>query len=248
MRLLILSLFLCLISFSARAQEAGNIVIDLAENNIDITSGFTGETVTVFGTTDQVGDIALVLKGPLNRVTMRKKEPVLGMWLNRRSVDFKNVPLFYSYAVSRSEEKIADFINLRNDSIGLNAMEFDAADYRDDTNIQEFEEAMIRTRQAGGFFPLMPSNVRFLGQKLFRASFYLPSNVPVGQYKVEAYLFREGQLIGSRALDLRVAQAGLSGSILNFAVEHSFFYALAGLLMAVAAGFIAFWVSRNQRI
>ena len=236
-----------LILFPLKAYAAGNIVIDLAQDHVDVTTGFTGERVTVFGSADQDGDVAIVLKGPESRIVMRKKQPSLGIWLNGSSVNFKHVPLFYDYAVSRSEDKIANEAILKKYGIGLNSLNFEPANYNDDTNISEFQEALVRTRQTAGMFPLVPSAVNFVGQRLFKSSFYLPANVPVGKYEVEGYLFHDGNLIDSRAVTLDVAQAGASADILNFAVQHGFFYALSGLTLAAVAGFIAFWMSRNQR-
>ncbi len=246
MKYLLIGLIL-LFPFQVFAQGNGNIVIDLADDHVDITSDFSGEAVTVFGTTDQDGDIAIVLRGPQERIVMRKKHPALGMWLNRESVDFKNVPLFYNYSVSRSESNVADSATLASYGVGLNALNFDAARYEEKSSISEFQEALIRTQQARGFFPLAPSPIRFMGQRLFKTSFYLPANVPVGRYTVEAYLFREGNLVDRSLISLDVGQAGLSANVLNFAAEHSLAYALLGLFLAAVAGFTAFWMSRSQR-
>ncbi|PZP55550.1 MAG: transmembrane family protein [Micavibrio aeruginosavorus] len=247
MKYLLLFLSIILFPLSAHAQSNGNIVIDLADDHVDITSDFSGEAVTVFGTTDQDGDIAIILRGPQERVVLRKKHPVLGMWLNRESIDFKNVPLFYNYAVSRPENNIADNQMLRTYGIGLNALNFEAVRYEEDTSVNEFQEALVRTQQAKGFFPLTPSPIRFMGQRLFKTSFYLPANVPVGRYTVEGYLFKGGSLVDRSLISLDVGQAGLSASVLNFAAEHSLSYALLGLFLAMVAGFTAFWMSRSQR-
>ncbi len=240
-------IFIAFLPPTAIAQSSGNIVIDMAQDNVDITSDFAGETVTVFGTTNQEGDIAIVLRGPQERVTIRKKHPVLGMWLNRESVDFKQVPLFYNYALSRTETGIGDPVMLGLYGIGLNALNFDAARYKEKSNVAEFQESLIRTNQSKGFYPLTGAPIIFIGQGFFKTSFYLPANVPVGQYTVEAYLLKGGALIDRNVIDFNVGQAGLSAEILNFAAEHSLAYALFGLFMAMVAGFTAFWMSRSQR-
>lgn len=239
-------LLLCFFSVQAFAQNKGNIVIDLADDHVDITSGFTGAAVTVFGSADQDGDIAIVLRGPESRVAIRKKAPVFGMWVNRASVDFKQVPLFYAYSVS-GQTHASDAAILSGNGIGIDALHFTADDYGDKASVPEFQEALIRTQQAKGFFPTVDSPMRFPGQRLFRTNFYLPSNVPIGRYEVAAYLFKDGHLIDTRAVDLQVAQAGLSADILNFAINHSFAYAILGLFMAGSAGILAFWMSRSQR-
>ena len=171
----------------------------------------------------------------------------MGIWLNRESVDFRRVPLFYNYAVSRSESRLSDPGTLATYGIGINALSFDAADYDKKTNTAEFQEALIRTRQSQGLFPLTPMPVRFIGDRLFKASFYLPANVPVGHYQVSAYLFSDGRIIDNYHTGFDVGQAGLSADILNFAVDYSFAYALLGLGLAIAAGGWAFWMSRSQR-
>ncbi len=244
MKSMCLALALLLIPLPAQAK---NIVIDTAENHVDITTGFSGENITVFGTIDRDGDVAVVLKGPLNRVVMRKKEPVGGMWLNRESVDFKRVPLFYSYALSRPEGSIAERPVLDRYMIGLDALQFDAANYDDRAHVEEFQEALIRTQQAKGLYKYESTPVRFISDRLFRATFYLPSDVPVGHYRVEAYLLKDKEIVDSATTGIDVAQAGASAEILNFAVDYSFAYALLGLLMAAGAGFLAFWMSRTER-
>lgn len=244
------SILLLLLFFSApaSAQSRGDIIIDMAQEKVDITSSFDGETITVFGSVNQQADVALVVRGPESRIVIRKKHPSLGIWLNSESVDFRRVPLFYHYALSRSENGLADIGTLSAYGIGLNALSFDAADYdRKKTNTSEFQEALIRTRQSQGLFPLMPMPVRFIGDRLFKASFYLPANVPVGHYQVNAYLFSNGRLIDNYQTGFDVGQAGLSADILNFAVDYSFAYAILGLLLAIGAGCWAFWMSRSQR-
>jgi len=245
--LLLLPFLLILISFPARAQETSRIVIDLAEDHVDITSSFNGKNVTVFGTFDQDGDIAVVLRGPQSRIAVRKKKSSFGVWLNRQSVDFKHVPLFYSFATSRETSGLAESALLRQLGIGINALNFEAIGDSKDDLAPEFQEALIRTRQAKGLYSLEPARVRIMGQRLFRADFFLPGNVPTGNYQVEAFLFKNGFLVDKSEADLSVGQAGFSGSILNFAVDYSLAYAMVGLLMAMIAGFAAFWMSRSQR-
>ena len=248
MKSFIFALLMSFMSVAAQAQSQGNIIVDMAQDKIDITSSFNGETITVFGSVNQQADIALVVRGPESRIVMRKKHPSMGIWLNSESVDFRRVPLFYHYALSRSEDRLSEPEILSTYGIGLNALSFDAADYdRERTNTAEFQEALIRTRQSQGLFPLTPMPVRFIGDRLFKASFYLPANVPVGHYQVQAYLFNEGRLIDNYQTGFDVGQAGLSADILYFAVDHSFAYAILGLLLAVGAGIWAFWMSRSQR-
>ncbi len=241
-------LILLLVSYPSLAQDAGGIVIDLAEERVDIESNFAGKKVIVFGTVSGNGDIAIVLRGPENRVTIRQRKPVFGIWVNRNSMQFKRVPLFYDYAVTRSEALFADNMTLKAYNIGLNNFTLTASGDEDADSLPEFQEALIRTQQSRGFYPLEPKPVSFVGARLFRTSFYLPSDVPVGRYKVDAYLFNNGQVISSHRQELQIAQAGLSADVVEFSSDHSIAYAVTGLLIALLAGFFAFWMARRDRI
>ncbi|NNE84205.1 MAG: hypothetical protein HKN28_09575, partial [Alphaproteobacteria bacterium] len=49
------------------------LVADLSENLIAITTGFTGTEVLLFGATEGVGDIIVVVRAPESQVVVRRK-------------------------------------------------------------------------------------------------------------------------------------------------------------------------------
>lgn len=232
---------------AAQAQNKDVVAMDLASDHVDITTGFTGSHVVVFGTADEAADVAVVLRGPESKIVVRKKQHSLGLWLNRQSVEFLDVPQFYDYAVSRDETDMAPPGVLLSLGVGLDTLVFDPGEPDDPDMIAEFQEALLRTRQEKGNFPLHAGEVKRLGNTLFRTEFYLPANVPNGRYEVETFLFRKGVLIDRQVKPLRVEQAGASASILRFAMDYSLAYALAGLLLAAAAGLLSAALSRGQK-
>jgi uncharacterized protein (TIGR02186 family) len=232
----------------AFAQGKENMVsIDLASDRVDITTGFTGSRVVVFGVADTKGDVAIVLRGPESRIVVRKKQQAMGIWLNRESVEFLDVPRFYDYAASRDESAIAQPGILSSFGIGLDTLVFEPKDPDDPDMVSEFHEALLRTRQEQGNFPLHAGQVKWLGNGLFRTEFYLPANVPTGSYDVEAFLFSKGELVGRQEKRLRVEQAGASAEILRFAMNYSLAYAFVGLLLAASAGLLSVALSRGQK-
>ena len=137
---------------------------------------------------------------------------------------------------------------LRTAKVGLNYISFEP-DTRDDTRaLSEFQEALIRTQQEKGYFPLDPKNVQFTGTQLFRANFYLPPSVPIGTYMVEAILFREGEIIARQEIPIQVRPKGLSASILMYATNYSLAYGLTALVIALMAGFGGFYLLRRDRM
>lgn len=71
-------------------------------------------------------------------------------------------------------------------------------------------------------FPLEAKGLEFLSDNFFRATMYLPANVPTGEYIIETLLFRGGKMIDRSATNLTVAPVGLNAQIYEFATQKSF--------------------------
>ncbi len=232
----------------ANAQATQPLYIDIAQSSVDVTTGFEGANITIFGMKTQSGDVAITLKGPLKRVILRRKESTNGMWMNRMSMDFKRVPLFYDYAVSKDETLIAKEQTLRDLDIGINYVSFDPDTNANPTVIAEFQEALIRTQQEKGNYSLDPQMINFINPQFFRTNFYLPQSVPMGKYTVEAILLNNGEVIDKQQASITIEPKGLSAMILLYATNYSFMYAIIALLIAITAGFTGFFMLRRDRV
>ncbi len=229
------ALFLLPLSSLHAAEQP--LAIDLAEDHVDITTGFSGAKLILFGVKEEPGDLVVVLRGPSAPTVVRRKEQIAGVWLNRRSVVFEDVPRYYDYAVAKSEKNLAPLSLLRKLDIGLNALSFTPEDETEkEEYISKFQEALIRNRQTSGHFPLQPKKISFINDNFFRTTLALPANVPIGEYKLETYLFRKGVLLDRKTTTLKVAQIGASAKIYDFAHEHAFLYGILAIFMAVLAG------------
>lgn len=229
------------------------IMVDLAQDSINVTTGFSGSSVAVFGTvkgTKKNQVVAILLKGPVAQVVVREKSPVLGMWINSDSVVFRDIPHFYDYALSTSDMAAVPTQALIENGIGLDTLVFETED-KDDSADKErykmFQEALIRNWQQSGNLPLGPKKVRMLDDNFFRADFDLPANIPTGAYTVEAFLFENGKVVDKQQRLLDVHQAGFSASISYYAHHNEFLYALAGFLMAITVGFLSAAMGRRGK-
>ena len=222
---------------AARAQVIDNpLTIDLARDHVDITLGFNGAQLVLFGTKKREGDVAVVIRGPEVPAVVRRKDQVMGVWMNTRSVTFRNVPVYYDVALSRKEEDIGAAQTLKDNRIGLNTLDFRPDSSADAELVGKFQEALIRNRQVQGYFPLESKRVNFMSAEFFRADFNVPPSVPAGDYVVQTYLIRDGQVEDMRETSLRIAQVGFNARLFAFSRQHSFIYGLVAILIAVAAG------------
>lgn len=234
-------LVLAIVLLSPDRARAQALVADLTSHLIAITTGFTGTEVVLFGAIDGDGDgeVVVVVRGPEQPVVVRRKERVLGMWLNRRQVTFASVPGFYALATSRP---LADILRpevLQRQRIGTEQLGLAPARALGEAELEAFRTALVRNKQGEGLFPTQPGQVSFLGGRLFRTTVNFPSNVPTGTYQVQVFLVRDGQVAGAQTTPLLISKLGVSAEIVDFAYRRSIVYGLVAVLIAVVAGWAA---------
>ena len=59
---------------SAGAARAENVTVELVSDHVDITTGFNGTTLGLFGVRANKGDIAVIVKGPLRTMSVRTRK------------------------------------------------------------------------------------------------------------------------------------------------------------------------------
>ena len=225
------------------------IEADISTRDVPVGDNFSGTRVVVFGTIENsrqttpdqgLYDVAVVIAGPREELTARRKADIAGLWINTSSYNFKNVPGYYTVLSTRQIKDVAPRPLLLQLGIGFDNLRIvpdgaagakDAADFRD---------AILRVKAQQGLYREDPQGVAFIGRSLFRGSVDLPANAPVGEFNAWIYLFRGGELAGppyKTKLDLR--REGFERTVYNFAFGHPFWYGLLSVAMALTMGFAA---------
>lgn len=234
-------LFLVLMAAAVPAR-ASNVIVDLSSDHVDITTGFNGTTLAVFGVRDGKGEIAVVLRGPQRTMSVRRKESVMGAWINRSFETFKAVPSYYGYAISKPLQGLASPEVLQELGVGPENLRFNKPDTTDPQRIL-FRDALLRNKQGQGLYPEHAGAINFIGPDFFRADFYIPANVPVGEYEIQTFYFSNGAVRDSKVRTVRVAQVGGSARIHQFANNNSLTYGILCVMLGVFAG----WFSNRVR-
>ncbi|HEX2147577.1 MAG TPA: TIGR02186 family protein, partial [Pseudorhizobium sp.] len=98
------------VPFGEASTVEEGLEIGTSTSEIAIASDFRGADLTVFGALTNADelflaigqyDVIVTLEGPRNYATVRKKERVLGIWMNTESMTFEQVPESYSLASTR---------------------------------------------------------------------------------------------------------------------------------------------------
>lgn len=232
------------------------IEADISTRDVPVGDNFTGTRVVVFGTIENsrqttpdqaLYDVAVVIEGPREELTARRKADVAGLWINTTAFNFKNVPGYYSVLSTRPIKDIAPRPLLLQLGIGFDNLRLVPGGAVGAKDATDFRDAVLRVKGQQGLYREDPQGVAFIGRSLFRGSVDLPANAPVGEFNAWIYLFRGGELAGApykTKLDLR--REGFERTVFNFAFGHPLWYGLLSVAMALFAGFMATVIFRRN--
>lgn len=239
-RLSRLLLGVAVVALIALPARSASLIVDLSNYLVAITTGFSGKDVLFFGAVDGPGDVIVVLRGPDGEQQVLRKSRVAGIWMNTARMTFEQVPSFYAVASTRPIEEIAGQAVLRSLEIGLDNLKLPLPAALASQNVAEqWRAALIRNKQDEGLFAHELAKVTIRDDRLFRTSFYLPPNVPVGFYQAQVYLFRNGQAVSAQTIPLSVSKVGLEADVYLFAHARPSLYGLVAVTFALLAGWIA---------
>lgn len=247
-RLVLLTLLPLLLPQGAVAE---GLVSTLSDDVVQITSSFAGERIVVFGAVQNPsGDaskyqVAVVVQGPEQEVTVRRKGRLFGVWANVASRPFSSVPSFYVMHLSPGFLDRIDLAGFLQYRLGVKALPFVQAASAEQTS-RSFAEALIQLKTEQGLYDERRDEVTFVAPGVFRSTFFLPSAVPTGNYKVSVYLFRGAAFLAGQTQTLTVAKGGFSERIARTAQTYSLGYGLASVALALLTGWIAGIIFRRN--
>ena len=226
----------------ASPVRAEDIVSGLGQDVIEITSNYNGSNIVVFGSVErsqtlQGRDIIVVVRGPDSDMTVRRRDRIAGVWVNRDAAQFGGMPAYYYLASTQPLAKIATPAALARDGIGVAYLEPAAISSHHDP--EPFRQAALRHLLRSGLYAEAPGSIDFLSENLFRTHVPVPADVVRGQYNVEVYLFRGGQIVSAQSTPLFIDQIGLERRLFNFAHNNPFGYGLAAVFMALTMGWLS---------
>lgn len=245
-----IALFILLMFLSAPCfAQTAPLRIELADDRVNISTGFDGARVVLFGVkADPDADIVVTLKGPESTMALRRKGRVMGAWINTKTVEFRRVPSYYDYASTLDDNYVSgDTPFLEENEVGIEHLGFypEDADENPET-VATFRDALVTSMQKKGFYPLAMHSLRVIDRQFFKAVFDLPPGVPTGSYRVEALVVKNDNVIARESKILQVGQVGFNARVYLFAQNYSFFYGIFAVVMALAIGASAFTFLRRD--
>ncbi len=240
-------LVLALLSPLALGQAEPRLVPDVSQRNIEIRYSFSGAELLLFGailypggrTPQSTPDIAVVLKGPLERIVLREKQKVAGIWMNVERVRFRSAPAFYAVASSRPLSRLIDERTAAIYELGLDNLQLSPGGGASAAVLGRFEQGLIDLRRRNQLYAEYPRGVEISEGVLYRARIAIPARVPVGTYSAETFLIRDGRVIAGAAREIRIEKLGFE----RFVADAAERWSLTDGLVAVSRSLLLGWAA-----
>ena len=251
MRRLAITLTLVIIVCGIRPAAAERLVVSLSNHRVAVTSSFVGEELVLFGTVEPEPatsplrppyDLVVTVTGPRQTLRTRRKQRMLGIWVNVDSREFVRAPSYLAVLSNRPANTIASQDTLRRLQIGLDNFLLPqriGADVADTVRDDPFRSAFVRLETQQGLYRESGTAVTFLTPTVFRAAIPMPAAVPTGNYAINVELFGGGLLVARTNSALEVIKTGFEQYVADAARDYGLVYGLATTLMALIIGWFA---------
>jgi uncharacterized protein (TIGR02186 family) len=258
MRRIALTLLTVMLVCGAEPAAAERLVVSLSNHRVAITSNFVGDELVLFGTIEPdpgtIGrrpayDLVVTAAGPRQTLRTRRKQRVLGIWVNIDSREFVRVPSYLAILSNRPVAQIAPPDTLRRLQIGLDNFLLPqriGSDIADTVRDEPFRLAFVRLQSQHGLYREIATAVTFLTPTVFRANIPLPADVPTGSYAFDIKLFADGAVVARTNSALEVTKAGFEQYVADAARDNGLIYGFATMLMALLTGWVASAVFRRD--
>jgi uncharacterized protein (TIGR02186 family) len=239
-----------------RSQQPEVINIGISSKEIAIAPDFAGTDVTVFGAIDHADpeilrsggyDLVVSLEGPRDFITVRKKDRVAGVWVNRHSVTFQYMPESYSMASTRAIDAIAKPTELFTFNVGLPRAKLVPSTFSGRAEeVTEYRDAFLALKERVKLYQSNPGGVTFISSSLFQANIHIPADIPNGTHTIRAVLFRKGIFVAEKQMQLEVVKTGIEETITFAATKRPLFYGIFAVMLAVLTGWAASLIFRKD--
>ncbi|WDR07070.1 TIGR02186 family protein [Devosia rhodophyticola] len=238
---------LALTAFCAPVR-AETVVSELSTESVEITSSFSGERLSFFGSIGPDADadvsslngpyhVIIVVIGPTTDRVAREKTHNFGVWLNTEEVRFAHFPTYYQVLTSGRLNDIA--------SPSTQAVEnFDpAGQARPNAEAGWWKSALFgreltRLMTEQGLFGLNEGAVKFLSPTVYTSRLTLPAAAPPGRYLARTYVLKDGVTVARNTEGFTVRKIGFERFLAIQARQQPLLYGLVSVLLGLLTGWL----------
>lgn len=234
----------------APLAQAERLVTSLSTHRVLISSNFTGTSLVLFASIEDADtprdkpkkyDVAITVRGPATTFVSRKKERILGFWVNYESRRYPDTPSYLAVLTNRPPLEFGPLELQTKHKLGLAFAALPPTIIAD----EEFGEALLRVKKAEGLFHEQTNAVTFLAPTLFRATLPIPGTAPTGSYEIDVQVFANGVLAAQQSTAIEVVKTGFEAFVAQAARDRRLDYGLGVAFLAFVVGTMAGLIFRR---
>tara|TARA_B100000575_G_scaffold277978_1_gene264816 strand:- start:119 stop:871 length:753 start_codon:yes stop_codon:yes gene_type:complete len=224
-----------------------NLVTDLSESTVEISSTFSGADILLFGAYDgqKNDDIIVIVSGQKGEVKVDKKEKKFGIWMVTESIKFSNIPKYYYIASNRKIVEITNTNEIKKRKLDFNNFELINSKIDSKSLDKEWYDALKRNMKEKQVWKIEENSIKLNKNTLFRKTLSLPSNVSTGIYNVKILHYRDGNLISQEESKIKIDRTGVSANIYNVAQNYSAIYGIIAVIVALFFGWFTNFIFKR---
>lgn len=232
-------LFLLLVAAVPGAALAAGADLSVTPDKIDVTTFYNGTAIAVDGRVPEGSQVVLRFSGAPEEVRMKQKGRALGLlWMNMDSLHFSNVP---KVCLVESTVPLKE-LGQAGSKIGLEGLAENIGVEPATANRAELLPELLKLKQQEGLFRQAPGSVTLGethdGMQAFSARMAVPSRLSAGNYSLEVFAVKDGQVVAQNSKPVDVRLIGIPALMADLAFNHGAWYGILASIIAILGGLV----------
>jgi hypothetical protein len=237
-RILGLSVLLLGLCLSAQGQ-AESLNLQVTPGVVEMGAFYQGQAVTVTGTIPPGTEAVAEVLGRTGQQKLMRKGRRGGLWMNVGELDISGVPSLYM-VMSTSPSLLAPANREAPWGFAAIKQHLTFSGNLQPRETAEFQEQFLELKKSEKLYASYPGALKASPQgdlMQVKGTFWLPANVKPDRYQVCLAAVQQGQIIQRQCIDLNVQMVGFPALFSSLAYEHSAWYGILAVLIAIFTGF-----------
>lgn len=236
---------------------AADLVVKDSPDTVQVSLTYSGEAVKIFGAVPEDSDVLIKVTGPEDKVKLSKKGKVGIFWMNVRQVEVEAFPSMY---IISSSSKISQLLSeklqkdLRIDPTYSTISEKAVVKEKLEDKViditgadkKEFIDGLIKIKEEQELYKLKEGDITVVEGKLFDSVIFISSKATPGDYKVDVYAIKNGNVVAHDTSTITVKNVGIGGWLTETAVSNGVLYGAIAVCIALIAGTLVGLIFRGR--
>jgi uncharacterized protein (TIGR02186 family) len=241
---IIITILMCMAVYAAPLHAEELLRAAVIPDHIVIDAFYDGSSVSITGTLPSDCDAVVRMTGETVNLRMKKKGKVFGiLWMNLDTLTFEAVPSVFMLNSAKKIEELAE--TRKKDApvwqIGLTSLSDRIIVKPERADRNDLVSELLKLKEHEGLYS-GSRDIRYTpakeDKKRFETDFKIPPKLPPGNYKIEAFAIRHGDIAAQYEHPLTVKLEGFPKILSELAFQHSAMYGVLATLIAVVAGLL----------